>query len=168
MDGAQWLASCHRRPAEAYAAWEQSPYLVTLPAGRTWDALRLPQPLGLTVLWELGRAGEAVPVLEEHAKPRPVFYILTTPGTAGSWPQSDEVRMVTAGQELRMPSPAADAITGVRHHSFLWRVPPDGSGYLADPEQLRAALASAQDPDRQAERVRAARAVFWASKRHSP
>ncbi|MGY0489584.1 hypothetical protein [Streptomyces sp. WG-D5] len=170
MDGAQWLASCHRQPSEAYAAWEQSPFLARLPAGRTWDALRVQQPLGLTVLWELGEEAAAVPVLEEHAKPRPVFYILARADAvapAPAWPETEDVRMLTAGEDLAMPSPDADAITGVRHHSFLWRTPPDGSGRLADPELLRAALRSALDPARQAERIRAARAVFWASKRHS-
>ncbi|MHC5258978.1 hypothetical protein ACYSUO_13905 [Streptomyces sp. UC4497] len=170
MDGAQWLASCHRKPSEAYAAWGQSPFLAKLPAGRDWDALRVQQPLGLTVLWELGEEADAVPVLEEHAKPRPVFYILTRPDPAGAsvtWPETEDVRLLTAGEHLCMPSPDADGITGVRHHSFLWRTPPDGSGKLVDPELLRTALKSALDPGRQAERIRAARAVFWASKRHS-
>ncbi|MET8473561.1 hypothetical protein ABZY90_18105 [Streptomyces sp. NPDC006422] len=125
------------------------------------------QPLGLTVLWELGKEAEAVPVLEEHSKPRPVFYILTRAAAATVWPETEDARMLTAGEELAMPSPDADGITGVRHHSFLWRTPPDGSGTLVDPELLRGALESALDPARQAERIRAARAVFWASKRHS-
>ncbi|MCX3061630.1 hypothetical protein [Streptomyces beihaiensis] len=165
MDGAQWLASCQRRPEDAYAAWRESPYLARLPAGKAWDALRVPQPLGLTVLWELGDLAEKVPVLEEHAKPRPVFYILTEPGTAADWPDAEDARMVSTGEDLHMPSPGADGITGVQHHSFLWRVPPDGSGRLADPDVLRTAVALARNCDRQAERVRAARAVFYASRR---
>ncbi|MFE1954352.1 hypothetical protein ACFW9D_28235 [Streptomyces sp. NPDC059524] len=165
MDGAQWLAACHAQPEKAFAQWEQAPFLARLPAGRRFDALRVHQPLGLTVLWELGDDAGKVPVLEEHAPPRPVFYILTRPGSADDWPPAqDDAVLLGAGTELSVPSPHADGITGVQQHTYMWRVPPDGSGRLADPDVLRAALDLARDTDRQAARIRAARSVFYGAK----
>jgi hypothetical protein len=164
MDGATWLASCHPDPGEVQRQWERPPHLARLPAGRCFDALRLSQPLGLTVLWELGGLAEKVPVLEQHIEPRPVFFILTQPCAAGGWPSRPDSTVLSAGEDLTVPSPRADALTGVRHHSHLWRTAPDGSGHLADPGVLRSALALARDTDRQAARVRAARSAFYGAK----
>ncbi|GAA2294824.1 hypothetical protein OKJ48_19925 [Streptomyces kunmingensis] len=165
MDGETWLASCHPDPEEAQRQWERPPHLARLPTGRRFDALRLSQPLGLTVLWELGGQAEKVPVLEQHIEIRPVFYILTEPREAGSWPrQPDSATVLTAGAELTVPSPHADALTGVQRHSLLWRTAPDGSGHLADPDVLRTALALARDTDRQKARIRAARSAFYGAK----
>jgi hypothetical protein len=165
MDGAQWLAACHAQPDQVFAQWEQAPYLARLPAGDRFDVLRVHQPLGLTVLWELGDDAGKVPVLEEHAPPRPVFYILTRPGAAEDAPEDqDDALFLGAGQELTVPSPHADGITGVQQHTFMWRVPPDGSGRVADPDVLHRALSLARDGDRQAARIRAARSVFYGAK----
>lgn len=168
MDGETWLASCHPQPGEAYAQWEKPPHLARLPAGRGFDVLRLHQRLGLTVLWELGEHADTVPVLEEHALPRPWVYILAQAKTADSWPLHPDAVMLTHGEELRVPSPRADGITGVQQHTFLWRTAPTGSGDLADAEQLRTAFARALDPDRQAARIRAARAVFFHGRHRHP
>ncbi|MZD06718.1 hypothetical protein GTW43_16670 [Streptomyces sp. SID5785] len=166
MDGAQWLAACHAQPEKVFAQWEQAPHLARLPAGRRFDALRVHQPLGLTVLWELGDDAGKVPVLEEHAPPRPVFYILAQPGTADGLrpPDQEDALFLGEGAELTVPSPHADGITGVQQHSFMWRVAPDGSGRLATPDALAAALELARDTDRQAARIRAARSVFYGAK----
>ncbi|RVU28018.1 hypothetical protein EOT10_07080 [Streptomyces antnestii] len=166
MDGEQWLAACHPDPAAVYRQWGGPPHLARLPTGKHFAALRLFQPLGLTVLWELGDQADKVPVLEEHARPRPFFYLLMQPTDSDSdaWPSEQDATFLGAGDEFTAPSPHADGITGVQQHSFMWRVAPDGSGRLADPDALRAALRLARDCDRQAARIRAARSVFYGAK----
>ncbi|MEU6661952.1 hypothetical protein [Streptomyces sp. NPDC046821] len=164
MDGEQWLASCHPDPAAVYGQWDRPPHVARLPTGNHFVALRLFQPLGLTVLWELGDQAEKVPVLEEHARPRPFFYLLMHPTVADGWPSEPDATLLADGDEFTAPTPQADGITGVQQHSFLWRVAPDGSGRLADPDALREALRLARDCDRQAARIRAARSVFYGAK----
>lgn len=172
MDGETWLASCHPDPVEAQRQWDRPPHVARIPTGRRFDALRLTQPLGLTVLWELGGLAEKVPVLEQHNEPRPVFYILAHPADADDdtddadgWPpQPHPSTVLTTGESITVPSPNADALTGVQRHALLWRTAPDGSGHLADPDALRAALARARDTDRQSARIRAARSAFYGAK----
>ncbi|MGY0021146.1 hypothetical protein [Streptomyces sp. cg35] len=165
MDGEHWLASCHPTPDAAYTQWEQPPHLAEIPLGRRFDALRLPQMLGLTLLWELARDRSRIPVLEEHARPKPWIYVLAEPGTAEAWGtrrRQSGATILSAGDTLTVPSPLADAITGVqRHHRYMWRTAPNGAGTLAASDDLATALDRALDPDRQAERIRAARAVFF-------
>ncbi|MFI0241124.1 hypothetical protein [Streptomyces sp. NPDC016845] len=150
---------------EVQRQWDQPPYVARIPTGRRFDALRLTQPLGLTVLWELGGLAEKVPVLEQHIEPRPVFYILAHADDSDTWPpQPRSSSVLTTGESIAVPSPNADALTGVQRHALLWRTAPDGSGHLADPDALRAALARARDTDRQSARVRAARSAFYGAK----
>ncbi|MEU6394605.1 hypothetical protein [Streptomyces sp. NPDC046939] len=146
--------------------WERPPHVARIPTGRRFDALRLTQPLALTVLWELGGLAEKVPVLEQHDGPRPVFSILAhLDDDPGAWPpQPPSSSLLTTGGSILVPSPNADALTGVQLHALLWRTPPDGSGHLADPGALREALARARDTDRQSARIRAARSAFYGAK----
>lgn len=60
---------CHPEPSRVYAWWAEPPFLAVVPVGHHFDVLRLRQALGLTVLWELGREAERLPVLEEHGPP---------------------------------------------------------------------------------------------------
>ncbi|WP_338702578.1 hypothetical protein V2W30_34835 [Streptomyces sp. Q6] len=162
--GAQWLAHCHSRPGHVQEQWEQT-LIAEIPVGIRFDVLSVPQPLGLTLLLELGEEAEGIPVLEEHVK-RPVFHLLVHPGGMDDWPDAPDTAILTQGALFAVPSPAADAIVGAQQHGLLWRTVPDGYGRLADPDTLLAALTRARAPERQAARVRAARSDFWGSRHH--
>lgn len=154
------------------AQWEQPPHLARVPCGRGFDVLRLPQVLGLTLLWELDQDDQdhEVPVLEQHNRPKPWIYILAQPGTARAWTNRrlpPRVSLLTAGDTLLVPSPLADAITGVQQHHQLWRTPPTGDGHLAHADQLAEALDRALDPHWQAARIRNARAAFYKGRHRS-
>ncbi|MYT73372.1 MULTISPECIES: hypothetical protein [unclassified Streptomyces] len=165
MDGRTWLASSHPTPDTVITQWEQPPHIAQIPCGNTFQALRLPQMLGLTLLWELDQAAEEIPVLEQHSRPKPWIYVLAHPRTRQAWKRRilpPRVTLLAGGDTLWAPCPDADAITGVRqHHTYLWRTPPADDSHLADPDHLAEALENALDPRWQAARVRAARAAFY-------
>ncbi|MBO1332784.1 hypothetical protein [Streptomyces sp. VRA16 Mangrove soil] len=160
--GAQWLAHCHSRPGHIQEQWELT-LTARIPVGIRFDVLSMLQPLALTLLWELAAEAEGIPVLEEHAQ-RPAFHFLVRPGGMDGWPHSPDTTILTRGAMFTVPSPADDAVVGAQQHGLLWRTAPDGTGRVADPDVLRAALARARDPERQAARVRAARSDFWGSR----
>ncbi|MYW70172.1 hypothetical protein GTY65_39885 [Streptomyces sp. SID8379] len=162
--GAQWLAHCHPKPGRVHEQWEQDTFTALIPVGIRFDVLRVSQPLGLTLLWELGQDAEKIPVLEDHTPPRPAFCFLTRTGHLTTWPPATDAIVLARGDELAVPSPAADAIDGVQHHNLLWRTAPDGNGHVADPETLHSALVRARDPQRQTARIRAAHSAFWSSR----
>ncbi|MFE6888118.1 hypothetical protein [Streptomyces sp. NPDC057694] len=141
--------------------------IALIPLGVRFDVLRVPQPLGLTLLWELGDEADKTAVLEEHTLPRPCLHLPVKPGRMDDhWGDSPEQTMLSRGVDWPAPSPAANAITGVQQHGLLWRIPPDGSGRFADPDTLHHALTRARGPARQAARIRAAHSVFWTTRRN--
>ncbi|MFE5688037.1 hypothetical protein [Streptomyces sp. NPDC056512] len=166
-EGTQWLARTQRSAPRVLAAWNRPPYLASLKTGRGWDALLVPQRLGLTVLHELRELGapvEQIPVLEERSPPRPNFYILTKPGVSITADHELDVRLLGAGSVLKAPAPdsAIQRVTRQEHH-YLWRHRPDGCGTLADPRSLTTALELALDTNRQEARHARARRQMFAS-----
>ncbi|XIG72792.1 hypothetical protein C1N81_04620 (plasmid) [Streptomyces sp. SGAir0957] len=137
------------------------------PCGARFDVVCLTQPLALNLLWEMGDEARAVPVLEYHLVPRPVFYLLAEVGITAYLQPLEEAAVLTAGDVFPAPSPAAGS-SGLHHHSRIWRTAPDGSGRLATADSLQAAYQHACDKERQEARVRSARTVFWGTRQARP
>ncbi|MDT0341116.1 hypothetical protein [Streptomyces litchfieldiae] len=128
-----WLAAAAPEPAACRWEWERHPMGVALlPAGRLWDVLILPGPLGYptfdVLIHVLDRPG---PVLADHGMVRIGFFV--PPGTAGRW-LGTGVRAAGRGSWIVVPHPTRTA------HGVRWLVPPDGSGVLTDPAVLELAM----------------------------
>lgn len=136
---ATWLASAAPEPDACRWEWERHPLGVALlPAGRKWDVLIVPGPLGPATCEVLGRgAGRPGPVLISHGQDpagqgaRTGFFVPA--GTASGW-LGRGVRGAGPGSWIVVPHPTCTA--GTVH----WLVPPDGSGRLTDPHVLELAL----------------------------
>ncbi|MER6301497.1 hypothetical protein ABT247_18305 [Kitasatospora sp. NPDC001539] len=129
--GLHWLAQVAPDPEAFRAEWERTGLgLVLLPAGRRWDVLAVPGPLGRPALDVLG-AGFCGPVLTDAGDEHVSF--LVPVGTAARWVGTG-VRTAGEGTWVIVPHPERDD-RGVR-----WLVPPDGSGRLNDPVLLELAL----------------------------
>ncbi|MEE1929810.1 hypothetical protein V1J52_16720 [Streptomyces sp. TRM 70351] len=109
---------------------------VLLPAGRWWDAVRVPAGLGPAVLAALGERTGAV---MEDATHR-VWTWLVEPGAATAWPHLEGVYVFTSG--LSIPVPPAGVTTG----PLRWLVLPATTA-LTEPEPLLRALTAAWDAD---------------------
>jgi len=128
-----WLVSVAADPQGCRSAWERDPAGVALlPAGRKWDLLVLPGPLGRPTLEVLvllvDRPG---PVLADPGDARTGFFV--PPGTSDGW-LGTGIRAVGRGTWVVVPYPGRSA-GGVR-----WLVPPDGTGRLTDPFVLELAM----------------------------
>jgi hypothetical protein len=143
---AEWLASVSPDPEACRREWERNPLGVALlPAGRAWDVLILPGPLGYPTLDVLTRIIDRPgPVLADFGDDRMGFFV--PPGTASRW-LGTGVRSAGGGTWIVVPYPGRQT-GGVR-----WLIPPDGSGTLTDPVLLElamheAAASLARDEDR--------------------
>ncbi|MFH8350456.1 hypothetical protein [Streptomyces sp. NPDC018045] len=136
--GAEWLASAHPSPETARRQWANPDRRCALiPAGVQWDAIRIERQLAVEVLRELHvmrRAG--APVLWGLREGSARAYLLVPPGTAQTWDEPP-TRAIGAGGWVAMPRPGAQSRVPDR---FRWGPAPDGSGCLADPDALRAAI----------------------------
>ncbi|MEV7565402.1 hypothetical protein [Streptomyces tanashiensis] len=105
-----------------------------LPAGRLWDAVAVPEPLGYGLLDAVAPGGHAPtgPVLCDHK--RHELVLLTTPGSPPA-ELGEAARYLTTGTWLAVPDPArlVDRLS--------WLAAPDGSGRLFSPNALWHALA---------------------------
>lgn len=134
-----WLASAAPQPDACRWEWERHPLGVALlPAGRKWDVLVVPGPLGYATFEVLSRVAEPPgPVLVSHGHDRSGsgarvgFFV--PPGTAGRWVGTG-VRGAGSGSWVVVPHPARS--TG----AVRWLVTPDGSGRLTDPAVLELAM----------------------------
>ncbi|EDY44323.2 conserved hypothetical protein [Streptomyces sp. SPB074] len=128
-----WLANAAPDPARCLSRWESdSRGIALLPAGRAWDVLVVPGPLGRATLDVLGRLTERHgPVLADAARDHLGF--LVPVGTAAQW-AGGEVRCMGRGTWLVVPRPGETA------EEISWIVPPDGSGVLTDAARLELAL----------------------------
>ncbi len=128
-----WLASVAPDPRACRRQWERDPQSVALlPAGKAWDVLFLPGPLGYLTLDVLSRVLDRLgPVLAGSADARLGF--LVPPGTAARWVGTG-VRGAGLGTWIVVPYPDRSAGT------VRWVVPPDGTGTLTDPALLELAM----------------------------
>lgn len=129
----EWLVSVAPDPAACRREWECSPLGVTLlPAGRAWDVLILPGPLGYPTLDVLTRCiDNPGPVLADFGENRMGFFV--PPGTAQRW-LGTGVRTAGHGTWIVVPYPGRVG-GGVR-----WLIQPDGTGTLTDPSLLELAM----------------------------
>ncbi|MFB7866803.1 hypothetical protein [Streptomyces sp. NPDC056069] len=129
----EWLASVAPDPEACRWEWERNPHGVALlPAGRRWDVLILPAPLGRPTLDVLARLVDRPgPVLGDLGDARTGFFV--PPGTAARW-LGTGVRGAGAGSWIVVPHPGRVA-GGVR-----WLVAPDAAGTLTDTALLERAM----------------------------
>lgn len=98
-------------------------------AGQDWDAIRVPQPLGVAAMSILG--GRCGAVLEDpHAN---VVYYFVPAGTAAQW-EVEHTRAISDGGTVAIP---LHCTNGPGPH---WRICPGDGGWFTDARALRAAL----------------------------
>ncbi|UGY91343.1 hypothetical protein [Streptomyces gobiensis] len=103
------------------------------PAGRSWDAVKVPAYLGVVALEQLGEDNGAV--IEDGFGA--VYYWLVAPGAADDWALQ---RVEVCGQSTYVAVPPQRFVDGP---GLRWRVPLAPGRYLTDPELLHKALAAA-------------------------
>lgn len=110
-----------------------------VPAGRWWDAIVLPQALGLDALQVLDDGTQRCPgpVIWDTSPPKPRLYFLVPVGTADTWTGPGEAHGRTTF--IGIPGP-----TTLEPPSPHWLCPPDPDDpeRLVDPGALLAALAA--------------------------
>lgn len=132
-----WLASAAEGDRDAtLASWPGRPGgLLLLPCGVRWDAVRLPERLGLAVLEALLRdAAEPGPVL--HDRDTALVYVLIPPDSGVDWGRKNaRARLLSTGCYLAVPSPEL----GFLNRAVVWaHMPPLPAP--TDPRDLAAAL----------------------------
>ncbi|MFJ8646337.1 hypothetical protein ACIRNI_09445 [Streptomyces sp. NPDC093546] len=115
----------------------QGPDVTLLPAGRWWDAVRVPSSLGSRVLARLGENSGAV--IEDGFGA--ILYWLVWPGAADEWVLlQPSVSICGATTYVAVPP-----VTYTEGPGLRWATPLSPTRYLTDPELLRAALATEID-----------------------
>ncbi|MEU0807358.1 hypothetical protein [Streptomyces sp. NPDC005970] len=106
------------------------------PAGKAWDAVRVPRFIGKQALGLLGEPTGAV--IENPFDG--VLYWLIAPGAAADWDMSllPSIQVWGATAYIEVPPVGFETGPGVR-----WRVPLRYDRYLTDPAALLAALRTA-------------------------
>lgn len=115
-----------------------------LPAGKWWDAVKVPRAIALEALEQL--RDETGAVIEDPWSC--TFYWLVPAGRATTWQFSKTAQIKVLGDTTHIVVPGPECTVGPQ-----WRVPPTGSSALTNPEKLHDALARAvaivdqQSPD---------------------
>ncbi|WFB09469.1 hypothetical protein LRS74_22300 [Streptomyces sp. LX-29] len=107
------------------------PDIEAQPAGRWWDAVKVPSLIGQRALALLG--GNSGPVIEDTYGA--VWYWLVAPGVAGDWTIQ---RVLSLGAYVAVPP--VERTYGPGPH---WRVVPAREGRLTDAGRLHSALRTA-------------------------
>lgn len=110
-----------------------SPEVRTVPAGRWWNAIRVPVALGTLALKSLGDETGAV-IKDGYGG---IMYWLVPPGDASEWRMAD-VQVLGRGSHVAVPPLRRTSAPGL-----YWRVPLSHDRYWTDTERLRAALTAA-------------------------
>lgn len=103
----------------------------TAPAGRWWNAVRVPVALGTPALKSLGDGSGAV-IKDDFSG---IMYWLVPPGDAMDW-HLTEVQVLGAGSHVAVPPLRRTSGPGL-----YWRVPLSQDRYWTNAERLRSALA---------------------------
>ncbi|MET7781500.1 hypothetical protein ABZU94_07210 [Streptomyces mirabilis] len=104
------------------------------PAGKWWDAVRVPRDIGLEALGRLGSGTGAV--IEDPGGG--LLYWFVPAGEASAWQMTEGARIIVLGDTAHVPVPGPQRTSGPH-----WRVPPTRSNTLTDPSRLHNALAQA-------------------------
>lgn len=107
-----------------------------LPAGRDWDAVRVPRSVGLAAVTILGVRSGAV--IEDPREP--CLYWFIAAGSAGEW-AVDNTQLLQAGAFLSVPPARRTDGPGP-----YWRICPGDTDWLTDVGALRAAVEDALGP----------------------
>jgi hypothetical protein len=105
-----------------------------LPAGKWWDAVKVPRTIALEALGRL--AGEAGGVIEDPWAD--IYYWLVPAGEASTWELPKASRITVLGDTAHVVVPGPECTEGPR-----WRIPPTDSNALTDPARLHDVLARA-------------------------
>ncbi|WP_405657788.1 hypothetical protein [Streptomyces sp. NBC_00079] len=125
----------HQQPTH-YSAWTPPEGACAVAAGNWWDAIRVDEALGITIVRYLrllspSRLG---PVIADHDMTIPSIYFLTLPGTAAHWTAPHSRAL---GHNCYIVVPSLGRITPPGPH---WLVSPQHSDGHTDPESLRRIL----------------------------
>ncbi|MFD6879717.1 MULTISPECIES: hypothetical protein [unclassified Streptomyces] len=131
---ARWVAGAHPEPARVWEQWAEL-RAALVPAGRRWDAVRMPVTLLQRVVEETQVLTEA-PIVADLRSGE--CYVLV-PAGAGVMVAAGarEVTALGVGSWVAMADPGAARVWGARVGVWL-QLP---SGVLADPGELGRALA---------------------------
>ncbi|MEU1201811.1 hypothetical protein ABZ446_37130 [Streptomyces sp. NPDC005813] len=131
MQSVEWLAAAATDPRSCKREWDQGNGGVLLEAGRFWDVVSVPEPLGLLALDILWCEPLRVPgpTLVDSAARRVGFFL--PPDPASHW-VGDGLRHLGRGSWIAVPPPYRSA------GPLEWIIPPDGTGalHLAVPLEL--------------------------------
>jgi hypothetical protein len=105
-----------------------------LPAGKWWDAVRVPRTIALEALGRL--RGDTGAVIEDSWTS--VYYWLVPAGGASTWEMPGASRITVLGDTAHLVVPGPQSTAEPR-----WHIPPTLSRLLTDPEKLREALTRA-------------------------
>lgn len=131
-----WVRNTGTSPTAALAAWSLG-NLAELPAGKAWDVIRLPRPIG----WESVARMRAAEVTVGPAQLTPDHVELLVPvGSAARWDVPGST-VLTEGDSILVPHPVIIAPRTQMGHS--WFVPPRECAPLTDADVLREAYAAA-------------------------
>jgi hypothetical protein len=136
-----WLLRAAPAPGLTLTEWDGSPDgAADLAVGLAWDVVRTDLTLGLEALDMLRYSRQAGPALA--CLPQAEVTVLVPVGSAMRWKQLGPplVGVGAAGRGDRLRAPRPSQSYGPLH----WLIPPDGRGFLTDPDRLYAALRKAR------------------------
>ncbi len=123
-----WLAHADADPDRIYRWWE-SGAAALIALGRRFDVVRLD---GALAAWATQRLPDG-PVMQ-LGSPEPRLYLLVPPG---SWPRFSSPLATLLGDTEYLAMNDPDATTNTGRPDIRWITPPDGTGRLVDPVELR-------------------------------
>ena len=131
-----WLRESGASAVASLAAWD-SGALVEVPAGHSWDVIRLPRALGWRTVAQMRKVG--TPVGPVQHTPTAVE-VLVPVGSAVAW-DMPESEVLTSGATIAVPHPSMVAPHTQEGHT--WIVSPQDCEPLTDADLLCEAYAAA-------------------------
>ncbi|MFH8366983.1 hypothetical protein [Streptomyces sp. NPDC018031] len=134
--GSEQRSSTHDYATETPWTPPAGPDVTLVPAGRWWDAIKVPTFVGIPALDRLARTGA---VIHDGFAARMYWFIPPGTGRAWDWPALQQVELHSTTTYVAVPAAHHTCPPGLH-----WHVPPTG-GCLTDPAGLQRALREVVD-----------------------